>query len=200
MPQRVKFIAAGIITVFLATAWIFGVYLPIQKSQRYINAYQKAAQVRSVEEFMKLFDSVLDYYSPVGRDEVVSSYLGVILNVLGQKGTPKEVVQIFTQQAERRSQYFIDKKAGFIFSQNLFKLGMVYKMSMDFGFPEMYSKAVDVLELGREASPGRPVFLYNLLELYYGKGDKEKARGLAQQILRYWPNEERVRQLYESLK
>ena len=49
----------------------FGSYRPLVKGQKYIEALSKAGEVRSVEEFRKNFESVLQYPAPVSDDEII---------------------------------------------------------------------------------------------------------------------------------
>ncbi|MBI4160142.1 hypothetical protein HY504_03170, partial [Candidatus Wolfebacteria bacterium] len=187
-PGPRKFIAAAV-TIFVIFFFILGVYLPLRKSNAYIRAYGE--RVNSIEQFNKLFNPVLDAYSPIGRDEIVSAYLGIVLNILSQKPPlPKEIVRELVGRAGERSDYFLKKQSGFLFSQNVLKIGAIYKIAVtQFGLHEYYEKAAQILELGVRSSPDRSAFLLNLFELYYFKGDRAGMERVGEMILSRWPEE-----------
>lgn len=64
-------LVAFIILVILSI--IFGSILPLIKSQSYISTLidLQSAKIRSVDQFKQEFGSVLDFYSPIGQEEIV---------------------------------------------------------------------------------------------------------------------------------
>lgn len=190
-------IAIGVSVLMVVTAY-FGSYLPIKKSQRFIQTYSQN-EARSLQEFNRIFDEVMGLYSPVGQEEIVSNYLSIANNVI-QNQKEEVIVRSLVGKAEEYALPIIETGRGLNFSQILLSMGLVYKSAaMKLNDTEYYNKAVTTLRMGMEYSPNRPAFLYHLFELYYAKGDKEHTKEIGEIILRYWPNEIKVKEIIEKL-
>lgn len=173
----------------------FGVYLPFEKSQMYIEARAKAQQqIHSLNDFNKIFDPVLNFYSPVGQEEIVAKYLEILVSVIKSQ-KDRDVVDYFIDKAESLTDPTIEKGAGFSFSQILLSLGDVYQAAYSVTNDEAYySKAVKTFRLGLTYSPNRSAFLYSLLGLYSGHQDKAGVTEIGNTILKFWPDNVRVRE------
>lgn len=191
----IKIIIAFIITILILTSFYFGAYLPLQKSQMHINAIfsLQSGKVRTFDDFNNLFDSVLDFYSPVGQDEITQYYLGILLNIINQQ-SDKNIIDVLARQAENRMEPILKAGKGFNFNQNLYTLGSIYKITAlkfrDLGY---YQKAVNIFNDGLKYSPNRLIFLRGLFDLYSANADdKEKTLEIGKTILKYYPNEKKV--------
>ncbi len=190
-----RFIVASLISLIVLVLWYFGSYLPLKKSQLYVQGLRalQTAEPRSLQEFNNLFDPVLDSYSPIGQDELVASYLDFIINVINQQ-TDQQLIMTLVSQAERRVAPILEAKKGFNFSQILFDIGRIYQIAAyKLKSQSYYEKSVELYKEGLKFSPNRPIFLYGLFELYKFGGDKEGEKEVGTTILKYWPGDEEVR-------
>ena len=157
----IKIIAAFIITILILVLFYFGAYLPLRKSQIHINAVLNLqnGKVRTLDDMNNLFNSVLNFYSPVGQDETTQYYLGILLNIINQQSN-KDVIDVLARQAENQMEPILKAGKGFNFNQNLYTLGSIYKItalkSRDLGY---YQKAVNIFNNGLKYSPNRLIFL-----------------------------------------
>ncbi|HDH31721.1 MAG TPA: hypothetical protein ENH26_03035 [Candidatus Wolfebacteria bacterium] len=201
MPKPYKLTIAIISSLLILTAMYYGSFLPFRKSQLYINAQIGLSRgVSSLQEFNNLFEPALDFYSPVGQDEIVSGYLRVLISLLEQQSN-KEIVDILTKQAETRMAPILEKEKGFGLSQNIYNLASIYAISaIRFNDDIYYEKGVEMFKLGLKHSPNRAMFLYGLLNLYQFKNNKKGIREVGEIILKYWPGDEQVKQIIKLTK
>ncbi len=200
MNKTSRQIIAIIITGAVAIAVYFGAYLPLRKSQMHIDAVLsvQSGKVNTLKDFNNLFDPVLDFYSPVGQDEITQYYLGILANIINQQ-SDKTVIDILARQAESRMAPILEKSKGFSFNQNLYTLGSIYKIvAIKFKDEGYYQKSVNIFQKGLEYSPNRLIFLRGLFDLYTAHGYNDKAREIGETILKYYPNEGAVRKFMES--
>lgn len=195
-----KTIAAAVTIVALAGFYL-GSYLPLRKSQLYIEAYAQLPRVRSLSDFNQYFNTALDYYSPVGQEELVPAYLGVITDaVSGQNAANKQVPDILIKQAEDRARPIINSAPSFSYSQIILKLATLNRLAAEkFKDQNYYNRAVELYKLGLTYSTNRQDFLYGLLDLYLWRNDAADTKPLVQTVLKYWPNDERVKQIWNFL-
>ena len=200
MNKSYKIIIATIISLLMIYLVYAGSYLPIRKGQFFISAY--SSQPKSLDDFNNIYNQAIDFYSPIGKDEVISSWMGVVLDLLTSSKSPpnRAVADDLIRQSGDRMIPIIKKGSGFLYSQNLYKLGLIYKTGATMFQDQNYlNQAISVLELGLKSSPLRPIFLYNLFELYYYKHDVSGLKATGEVILKYWPQETQVKQVVDSL-
>ena len=195
LNNDIKIIIAFIMTILILVLFYFGAYLPLKKSQMHINAVLSLqnGKVRTLDDLNNLFNSVLDFYSPVGQDEITQYYLGILLGIINQQPN-KDIIDILARQAENRMESILKAGKGFNFNQNLYTLGSIYKItalkSRDLGY---YQKAVNIFQEGLKYSPNRLIFLRGLFDIYSANADdKGKALEIGKTILKYYPNEKKV--------
>lgn len=200
MKQEFRTIIALVISIGVVVGAYFGSYLPLRKSQMFIETHMNAPKVRSLQDFTAMFDKVLGFYSPVGQDEIVANYLGTVNGIIGQQSEEK-IIRALVLQAEAYTRPIIESEKGLNLSQTMVSMGMVYKTAAGkLNDRAYFEKAVKVFENGLSYSPHRPIFLYNLFELYYAVGDKENTKKIGERILMDWPQEEKVRDIMKALK
>lgn len=185
----------------MVVAIYYGSYLPLRKSQMHINAVLnlQGGKVRTLENFNDLFNPVLDFYSPVGQDEITQHYLGILTNIINQQ-SDKAAIDILASQAENRMTPILEKGRGFNFNQNLYTLGLIYKIvALKFKDEGYYQKSVSIFWEGLKYSPNRLIFLEGLFNLYAAHGYNDKASEMGKIILEYYPNEERIKEILKNL-
>jgi len=187
-----RYTIATIITIFVVLSMYYGIFSIIHKSQLYINAYQNLSGIKSLDDFNKLFDRALDFSSPAGQDETVGAYLGVLAEIISRQ-TDRGTIEALVKNAENRMRPILEKKKGFNFGQNLYTLGMIYRLgAAKLQSETYYRKSVEIFKLGLEYYPNRQIFLYGLFDLYVGAGDKENAKKIGETILNFFPNNEKI--------
>ncbi len=203
MNDLLKQIIAFSVSIIVAAAIYFGAYLPLRKSQMHIDAILNLqnGKVHSVGDLNDLFDPVLDFYSPIGQDEITSYYLGILINIINQQ-TDRTVIDVLAKQAENRMAPILQVEKGFSFNQNLYTLGSIYKIAaIKFKDKVYYDKAVNIFQEGLEYSPKRLIFLKGLFDLYsVNLDDQSKAREVGEIILKNWPDDKSTRDLIDKIK
>ena len=202
MSTTFKQLIASVFTITAVVAVYFGSYLPLRKAQTHIDAVLnlQGGKVRTLDDFNNLFNPVLDFYSPVGQDEITQYYLGILINIINQQND-KQVIDILARQAENRMALILKKEKGFNFNQNLYTLGSIYKIvALKFKDESYYLKAVNIFQKGLKYSSNRLIFLQGLFDLYMAHGYNDKAREIGKLILKYYPEEEKVRKFVENIK
>lgn len=173
---------------------VFGAILPWKKSQLYINTLTDMQSGRSytTEQFKDRTGKVINFYSPIGQEEVVKFLSSEILIVVYQKG--------FSEQASRFLVGYMDK---YLFKNNVRHLlmnGDLHKILwINFGNEKDFKKAEEYFKKAYEIGPNLPPVLYDLFELYRFKGDGENMKKIGEEILKYWPDDENVREVLKNL-
>lgn len=202
MSQTFKQLIAAIIILVAIGMGYFGAYLPLRKGQIHIAAISElqSGNIRSVGDFNALFDNDFNFYSPVGQDEIISHYLGNLANIINQQ-TNRQIADIFVKQAENVMAPTLKIKRGFSFNQNLYTLGSIYKIAaIKFKDENYYEKSIEIFNEGLEYSPNRLMFLKGIFELYAFHGEMEKALEIGHVILKYYPDESKVREFIDGIK
>ncbi len=184
------FIAQFIIIVIIILAvfgLIFGSFLPFKKAQKYVRAIDNLGSIRTLDELKKNFNGVFDYYSPVGGEESARFTGQTFLNIVGQENIPenastelvnyieKHIFKNNTKQLLLMASMYEIRWRRYKKSEDLEKIKEYYQMALNFG-------------------PKLPMPLYGLFDIYRKTGESEKAGEIGEMILKYWPEDERVRQ------
>lgn len=201
MNSLLKKIIAIIIIVAVIVLLYFGAYLPLKKGQLYIGALKEMSskQAKSVKDLNDIFRKVFDFYSPVGQNEALSAYLGVMLNIISQQDN-KAVVDAIINDVEQNSGPVLEApEKAFNYWQSVYTMGLIYRVAaMKFNDENYYQKALQTFKEGLRYSSNRPNLLYGLFDLYLARGDKEKAKEIGIEILKHWPKDNEVRNAVES--
>lgn len=170
----------------------FGAYLPFTKSQRYIAAIRAVSSVKSVADFKKNFDAAINYYSPIGDEEVMKFLGNDILGIITGQDQPEAVSRELVEYVEPHM-FKNDTRHLIALGQMYFTLWQKYgKKDVD------YAKAEEYFLGAYSIGPKLPPVLYSLLDLYRLKGDGEKLKNIASEILTYWPDDESVKNVLGS--
>ena len=180
-----------IILLLIATTCLsiyLGAYLPFTKSQRYIVAIRTLPSLKSVGEFEKNFDAVINYYSPIGDEEVMKFLSNDISNIIAGQEQPEVVSRALVEYIEPHM-FKNDVR-------HLLTLGRMYSVlwqKYDRKDAD-YNRAEEYFLKAYAIGPKLPPVLYSLFDIYKLKGDNEKLKNIVSEILRYWPDDE-VREL-----
>lgn len=164
-------------------------YLPYEKAKKYIVANNLVNSIGTPEQFKQVFNDTLNFYSPVGQEEVVR-YTGTLItngiagnsdNEAGEKGSLFVINYV--------EPYFIKNNARHI----ILLSGMYTVMWKKYKKEEYYNTAEKYYLRGLSLYPKLPPLLYGIFELYASKSDKAKMTEIASKILTYWPDDEGVK-------
>lgn len=199
MQKDIKIIIAFISTIIILVFVYLGAFLPFKKSRLYIDAVKGSSQIRSVQEFNKLFGGALDFYSPIGHGEVVYAYLNIVIGAV-QNQPNKNITEILLKEADKQMEPILAEDKGNAFFQNLYSYALLYELAGNkFKDNNYYKKAADIYEIALRHSPGRSMFLYGLFRSYNALGNIGKIKEIAEIISRYWPeNKDILQQQFEK--
>ena len=199
MNKDLKLTIAFILTIIILILLYFGAFLPFKKSRLYIEAARNSSQVRSVQEFNKLFDNVLDFYSPVGQGEVVYAYMNVLASAI-QSQQDRVIAEILLKQADKAMEPMLKADKGPSYFQALYSYGLLYELAANkFKDAGYFQKAASVYEISYKHSPGRPILLSGLFRVYSALGDTEKTKEIGEIMLKYWPEDNNIKEIIKSL-
>lgn len=187
---------AIILSMFVLGLMYFGSYLPLKKSQFYIQAMIafQSGKIKSVKNLTDAFNLAFNYYSPIGQDEIVSYYTGGILANLINQQTNQQVIEILVKDVEKYTEPIVKTGKGFGFSQNLYNFAKIYQLAAQkLQNIEYLQKSVDLFYKGLENSPNREIFLEGLFIDYQIAGNKARAKEVGEIILKYWPEKEEIK-------
>lgn len=174
--------------VLVVVGFVYGSLLPYLKAESYLVALSNLPRIRSMQEFAQNFDTMFNFYSPVGDEEVTKFLANDIVNLVNQSQQPESVSRDLTAYIEPRLQK--DNSRQLLTGAQLHTiLWMRYHTKEDFSKAEWYYK--QILSFG----PNFPPALYGLLDLYERAGDKENVRKVGNTALSYWPDDATVKAL-----
>lgn len=179
-----------VIVIIIITALLgiyFGSYLSVAKARRYINFLQTVSNAPlSLDGLKKELDKVLKFYSPIGQEEVARYISNNILNVVASGNQPEVVDRELSQYIEP---YLFKNDV-----RHLIITGELYRaLWIEYGKEEDYKKSEEIYLNALRMAPKFPLILNNIFGLYARKGDKEKQKQIGEIILKYWPEDKRVK-------
>lgn len=198
-PNFKKVIALAISLAMLFIIY-YGTYLPLRKSYLFIFTMNSLNQTASIEEFKSRISTPLDAPSPYGQEELVRQVGTVISNVIRQEQAPAEIVNDLVSFLRGYYAPIINKGNGTSFNQNLYLLGTLNEIAfIKTGNPQYLEEAKSYILRSYELGPKRPQALYGLLDVYRLEGNWDKAKKVSEEILTYWPNDEKVQGVYSQI-
>lgn len=202
MDKSIKKTIAALATIIILALMYFGAYLPLRKSQLYVEAMAdlQRKEMHSVQNFIDNFSPSLNFYSPIGQDEVVSYFVGgILVNVINQQNNP-QVIESLLKESEKWFEPIIKSQKGFSVSQNLYNFAELYLLAAQKLKSVAYlQKSIGLFNEGLKNSPNRYIFLEGIFSAYQIGGDKTKIKEIGETILRYWPENESVKGILKSL-
>ena len=171
---------------------IYGSLLPFAKAKIYVRAMGNLQSIKSLDEFKKNFDPSLDFYSPVGQEET-SRFLAT--EIIGR--------MIYPDQKENISRELVNYIEPRFFQNNsrhlLLAASMYGKMFNIYGKKDDLKKTEEYFQKSLILNPKSPQALYSLFEIYYKKGEFEKSKQIGGIMLKYWPEDERIKEAFKHL-
>lgn len=200
MDPVVKKSISIIAAVFILVVMYIGSYLPYTKSSLYISTLQQISSVHSLSEFEARLSQPLDFWSPIGQEELVRNTANVAVNVVSgstDASITKEVVRYITSYF----QPILDYGKGMSFDQNLYILGALNEVAFQKTGDASYLQAAQgYFERGEQMSPNRPQFLYGLFDVYRFENNTAATKATGGKILSLWPDDQNVKAVLASLK
>lgn len=186
MDVSKKIVIGALIVLAVLSLW-FGAVQPWRKARSYITAIHMLPTMNSFGDFEDAFNRSLSLSSTAGQEEIVKFLASdVVGDIITQEGIPEEMAATLVLFVESRfieGDIFHSLAGGLLYSI----LWQNYHQEKYFEKSENYYQTL--LALGSKLPPA----LYSLFDLYGSHGDVEKQRGVAEIILRHWPNEEMVK-------
>ena len=180
------FIFFGILLAVLAI--IFCSYLPFEKSRSYVRAINMLNSIKTLPEFKDVFGRALSFYSPIGQEEIVKFFSSDTITSLVSQNNPEALSRELVSFIE--PYLFKNDVRHLIIRGNLYSLlWQKYRQEEDFVKSEEAYRAA--LAIG----PKLPPVLYSLLDLYQAKGEGEKLKEIANTILKYWPDDQKIKDI-----
>lgn len=202
MNQTLRIIISIFGIVLALVSVYFGSFLPYQKAKNLILVMGAASKGVSLEEFKKIYSFQLDYYSPVGQDESIKQLGNTTLTALAQqKKLPRQAVEDLLALNHKYFDPVINAGVGGNFSQDIMLFAQIYEYAAEQTNNRSYlDKSADYFKLGLKHSSARPQFIYGLYTVAKAGGDKESMKKYGQEILKYWPEDGKIREELEGLK
>lgn len=175
-----KIIIIVVIVLSLLSIYL-GSYLPWGKARAYITALKNVRNVRSVEDFKENFNKTLNFYSPIGQEEIVKFLSTDLGSQFMKPGQPEEILRALVNYIEP-----------YMFQNNVRHMIAMAKMYEAFWqhykHEEDFKKAEAYYRKAYAIGPKLPPVLFGMINLYKNKGDDAKVREIAMIILNYWPD------------
>ncbi len=198
MNKDIKKAVAVSISIFLALVGYYGSYLPMQKSMLFITAMQRAAGMKTINDFEQNFSIPLNVPSPIGQEELVRSMANTIANSF-QNVPQKEGVDELVRYVESYFKPIIDRNRGMSFGQDIYILGAMNEFAfIKTGDKKYLQAAENYFKRSVILGPKRPQGLYGLLDVYRMEGNIEGFKITAEQILSQWPDDARTKSVYDQ--
>jgi len=189
MNKVIKNSIAIALLVLASLSIYFGAILPFKKAQSYIYFIKTTSDTAQTLDELKIrLDKVVEFYSPIGREEVVRYLSNDFLNIMLYANNPEVVDRTMVQYIEPHMlKYDV---------RHLIAMGELYKgLWVKYKKTDDLVKSEDYYEKALSLAPKLPPVLYNAFDLYQEAGNKERAREIGEMILKYWPEDKKVRQL-----
>ncbi len=184
----------GIVAVgFLVFAVYYGNYLPMRKSQVFINSLRSINSVASLDEMKKIISVSFDLPSPVGQEELVRNFTNIALDLTNKNNDPAVISQIM-DFVDGYYGPIIERGKGMSFGQDLYLLGALNEVAfLKTKDQKYFVKSKFYFEKSNELGPKRPQSLFGLFDIYRIEGNAQKVQEIAGQILNQWPDDERTK-------
>ena len=171
---------------------IYGSLLPFAKAKIYVRAMGNLQSIKSLDEFKKNFDPSLDFYSPVGQEET-SRFLAT--EIIGRMIYPDQKENISRELVNYiEPRFFQNNSRHLLLAASMYgKMFNIYSREEDLKKTEEYFQKSLVLNLKS------PQALYSLFDIYQKKGEFEKSKEIGETILKYWPEDERIKEAFKHL-
>lgn len=165
---------------------VFGSFMPYFKAKFYVRAVNNLSSVKTLEDFRKNFDTVFNFYSLIGNEEVARFLGDLIYGNLAQSNYSENIAREMVNYIEPR----LVKNS---IKSSLSLAGMYQILWRNHNRPEDFSRAENYLKEALVINPKSPQALYSLFNLYSLTGQKEKTKEIGETIIKYWPEDEKIK-------
>ena len=195
MNTKLKQVIALVVSGVVLVSIYYGSYLPLQKSQAFIDTLRNMDRMTSLEEVEASFSEVFAIPSPIGQEELVRHFNNIALQTAQQSGgSNPALTENLVAYVGANYEPFLTQGRGMSVSQDIFLFGALNQTAfLQTKKPEYLEKSINLFELGRELGPNRPQFLYQLFDVYQIANEREKAIEVGEKILSNWPEDSRVK-------
>jgi hypothetical protein len=181
----IKKILAGMVVFLAILSLIWGVFLPWQMAKNYISSMRLAGENQvSLEKFVNLFEVVLKFPSPVGKEEVT-------------KFLSNDIKSMVATQEERVAKSLVGFMNQYLFTDEvrhlLTRAEIHYTLWRRFGEREDFIKAAEAYQEAGKIGPNLPQPIYGLYNLFLESGQQDLTERAGKEILRLWPMETRIK-------
>lgn len=203
MSTNSKQAIAVVVTVVAGALLYLSAYLPYVKSTLYITALQQSQQAKTLQDYLAPFETAFNFWSPIGQPEEIRFFGNNVLSLLtNQKQQLSEPVA--TQLVDYATKELSSNPPGakgLNYSQSvLIEASILSAYGQEYHQTSALQKAEALYKEGLQLSPKRPQFLYGLFSLYLAEGDTAAAKPIGEEILKYWPTDQKVSQIMSQLK
>lgn len=189
--ESIKKTIITVLIIATAASIYFGSYLSLVKSQRYIKAIGELQSVKTLDDYKKALDRVLDFWAPVSEIEIVKFAGGDMANIVAQEGQPEDAALGLIVYIEGHSQNEVLQMINLAYAyQSLWRR---------YGKDEYFKKTEGYFKKIREIGPDLPQGLYGLFDLYRATGQKERVREFGGLILKNWPDDKNVQTVLDGI-
>ena len=195
MPTSIKQAIALFVTVFILGIAYYGNYLPLRKSESFIEATRQIGSARSLNQFQAIMAVPLDGPSPIGQEELVRNLASFVTDILrSPSGRDPHLTEAILTYLYKYYDPIIKHGTGMSFEQNLYVLGLANQLAYVQTHEDRYLKDSENFYLmGNQLAPKRPQPLYGLFDIYRLSNNIGKAKEVSIQILKLWPEDTQVR-------
>ncbi len=192
LEKIIKTIAAPLGIILAVLALIYGSFLPFRKAQLFIQAMHNSYQARSVADYERIFNTALNFSSPVGQAENIRFLENQIGGVIAQK-PPQAIADALVSYADSISRANAPGRYGLNYTQELMTLANIHEVNFrNYRSEKDYNAALALYEKGLALSPKRPQFLYGLYQLYMDAGKTADAKTVGEKIISLWPSDKNM--------
>lgn len=185
--------------VALFVVFIYGSYLPMRKSMRYIDASRATQSVKSLDEFRAVLDPALTASSPIGQNEIVRNVGSMVLTIVRNGAQNAPLVDAAVNYLMTYYKPIIEYGRGPSFSQDLYILGLINESAYISTRDVKYLDAARAyFEEGNRRGPDRAQFLYGLFDIHRFANDAAKTEMVTNELLRRWPNDTNIQKQYKN--
>ena len=168
----------------------------MRKAEIYISTLQgmQTNPVSTLGDLEKRISAPLNYYSPIGQEELVRNMANSVLGFVQQSQDATSTAELirFTKS------YFdplIARGTGMSFGQDIYLMGAINEMAYTKTGDKTYLEDARKYYLeGQTLGPNRPQPLYGLFDVYRMGGDVADAEAIGKKILTNWPTDQNVQQ------
>lgn len=201
METIFRLFLAPVLAAAAVLAIYFGAYAPYEKAALFVNAVQASSKATTLQEFKNDFNTALDFYSPIGQQEVQRFTGETIISIVDKKGTAPGVSQALVDYLNGIIHIDRPTDRGLDFTREYFLLADAYRLAWTKCHnPNDFAMAKKYYQGGLKLSPRRPQLLYGLLRLYAKADDTVQALRVAEKLHEYWPQDSKMACIIPELK